>query len=690
MNCNASWSLASSWQASSRANSVAPMLTQLNSRRLAVATRQWILFPLLAATISVMAGCSSTANIQNPPAPAATPVAIAFQPLPPASVLVNATSSFTAVISNDPSNSGVDWSVQCQNPGNCGTLSAPHTPSGQATMYTPPSTLTGNNQPVTILAFATADHTKNVVAGLVVTAFGGNLKGTYVLQAQGLDSSLNPYQFAGVIVLDGNGGVSSGEQTVNFFDPNPNVGAFISKPDVVTGGSYFLGPDGRGTININTNDADLGTNGTEMFSFVFLSSSQTLITALPTSTLSVSATGTMDLQSSTVATPSAGYTFVVSGTDFASGLPTAFGGILNIDSPNNISGPGSVTDQNFDGTLTIGVTITGTISNPDSFGAVTLNLAVPDFPSTTSYQFTGYIVDAIHIKLIESDNPFGTGGVGSTAGLAIGQGSATGTFGGNTSFSGTYVFGVLGQDLSASSPSSLTSVGVFTADGSGDLANGLTDTLLQANGAQGTAGSQISAAFGGSYIVGTHPGTGRVRSIFSDFLPSPIDGFHPQFFFYLAGNGNPALVLASGDANYTFLGAGIAYPQAAAPLTFSGTYGFSIFQQNGSENEGTGPMTANSSSGTLSGSADINVGASSTSFDNLFTGTFAVPGSNGSFAGAFTGQAFEFSPFAADYYIVDPGHGFFVETDLVNPNSASGVVSFGYYAARTPVCVGCP
>jgi hypothetical protein len=101
-------------------------------------------------------------------------------------------------------------------------------------------------------------------------------------------------------------------------------------------------------------------------------------------------------------------------------------------------------------------------------------------------------------------------------------------------------------------------------------------------------------------------------------------------------------------------------------------------------------MTANSSSGTLSGSADINVGASSTSFDNLFTGTFAVPGSNGSFAGAFTGQAFEFSPFAADYYIVDPGHGFFVETDLVNPNSASGVVSFGYYAARTPVCVGCP
>ena len=50
---------------------------------------------------------------------------------------------------------------------------------------------------------------------------------------------------------------------------------------------------------------------------------------------------------------------------------------------------------------------------------------------------------------------------------------------------------------------------------------------------------------------------------------------------------------------------------------------------------------------------------------------------------------FEFSPFAVDYYIIDPSHGFFVETDLVNPNSSSGVVSFGYYAARTPVCATC-
>ena len=35
-------------------------------------------------------------------------------------------------------------------------------------------------------------------------------------------------------------------------------------------------------------------------------------------------------------------------------------------------------------------------------------------------------------------------------------------------------------------------------------------------------------------------------------------------------------------------------------------------------------------------------------------------------------------------------HGFFVETDLVNSTAPSAVVSFGYCAARTPVCTGCP
>jgi hypothetical protein len=92
--------------------------------------------------------------------------------------------------------------------------------------------------------------------------------------------------------------------------------------------------------------------------------------------------------------------------------------------------------------------------------------------------------------------------------------------------------------------------------------------------------------------------------------------------------------------------------------------------------------------GTLSGSLDV-MAASSAALANPFSWTIAPPGSSGRFAGAFNGQVFGFSPFAVDYYIIDPSHGFFVKTDLANPNSSSGVVSFGYYAARTPVCATC-
>jgi hypothetical protein len=176
-------------------------------------------------------------------------------------------------------------------------------------------------------------------------------------------------------------------------------------------GSMNFEQIGRGTISISTNNQDLGTNGVESFSFVILSSSQALITALPTSTLLVSATGTMDLQTSTAA-PAAGYAFVVSGTDFSSASPTSIGGVFNINSPNNVSGKGSVADQNLSGTVTAQKNLSGIISNPDSFGAVTLNLAVPTFTSTTAFQFTGYIVDATHIKVIESDNPLGSFGAG--------------------------------------------------------------------------------------------------------------------------------------------------------------------------------------------------------------------------------------------------------------------------------------
>lgn len=661
---------------------------------LVVLTKRPTVFLGIIILLSLLTGCAgggNTADVHNPPPPPpAKQVSITFQPAPTGSVQLGTLINFSAVVSNDATNAGVDWNVTCQTP-KCGSFSAVHTASGETTVYTPPSTLAGNVFTANVEAFATADHNQNVIAPVTVTAFGSNLSGTYILQAQGLDSiSLQPYQFTAAVVLDGNGHITSGEQAVNVVDQT--LGTLATKLDAVTDGSYFLGPDGRGIITIKTNDQAIGISGTETFNFVYLSTSQGFITQTDST---ASASGTMDLQTN-VAGLSGGYAFVASGMDVLNGVQTAFGGVFNVDSPNTISGAGSISDQNLAGTLTQNQPLSGTVSNPDSFGVVTIDLA-PAF-ALGPIEFLGFIVDSTHIKLIETDN---VGGVGtsSTAGLAIAQGTATGTFKGVSSFSGTYVYGLLGEDVSSGIPSTMTSVGMFTADGAGNLSNGFTDTFLQSNCVEknciqdGIPGAQVSTAFGGTYAMALN-GIGRNRVIPGMFSSPPSPVFRTLLIFYLTGNGNPALVLGGGDLsstqNYPSLGIGIAYPRANAPFTLNGTYGLTLTQQNGTESDAIAELSATASSGTLSGILDNDVVS-----DTPFSGTFGDPGPTGRFAAALTGTAFEFtspatSSFAAEFYAIDSGHGFLVETDLIDTNAPSATVSFGYYAARTPVCAGCP
>ena len=176
----------------------------------------------------------------------------------------------------------------------------------------------------------------------------------------GVDATGFPYHFAGVVALDGNGNVTNGEQTYTDYA--------MSSSDAITGGRYSIGPDGRGTITLNTTNQNIGQAGIEVFSLVVLSSSNLLIAKLDDAsinTLSTStAAGTMDLQTTTIAAPTAGYAFVVNGTDVTTLSPTAFGGILNIDSPGGVSGNGSVADQDVGGAVTTNSLISGTISAP--------------------------------------------------------------------------------------------------------------------------------------------------------------------------------------------------------------------------------------------------------------------------------------------------------------------------------------
>jgi hypothetical protein len=634
-----------------------------------VAIRRWILALVSAAIIAALVACGgSTTNVKNPPAPPSTPVSIAFQPAPAASVTVNSAIPITAVVSNDPSNAGVDWALPCQNNTNCGTLTPLHTQSGAPTTYMPPNTISGNSQAVTIEAFATADHTQNVVTAITVTGFASSLQGTYVFETRGIDAN-GPFQLAGAIVLDGNGGITSGKQTHSDF--------LLSVSDPISGGSYNIGPDGRGTLTLNTADRSIGQQGTENLSLVFLSSSHALIATLDNPLLNPSSetsSGTLDLQTSTTA-PAGGYAFVVNGTDLSL-EPMAIGGVLKISSPHTVSLAGSVADQDDAGTVFPNATISGTVTDPDSFGSLQFNLTTAF--ASTPLRFTGYIVDDQHIKLIESDNNGSGTGFGSTAGVAIGQGAATGTFTQKASFAGTYVFGIQGEDLSTS-PASLASVGRFTADSSGHLKNGYNDELL--NG----FGVEISDSFTGTYTLDS-TGNGRVDSSFNFSISGP----GPEFIFYLTGNGNPPLVLDADDAIGS-VGIGLAHPQTAAPFSFNGKYGLRFTQSNGqSENDATGQITVNGTSDALSGAVDTNLDFSPQPNTPL-AGTFAAIPNSGGFTGSLDNTFFP-SPgsvphtIAVAFYLIDVGHGYFIETDSL----ASGELSFGYFATRTPLCPACP
>jgi hypothetical protein len=635
--------------------------------RMALSFRRGITGFLAAVMASMLAACGgggSTTNVQNPPAPTSTPVSIAFQTPPASTITLNATTSVSAVVTNDPNGAGVDWALTCNPKGNCGTISPLHTQSGESATYTSPSSSSGNGQAITIEAFATADHSQNVLASLSIIGFSASLKGTYVFGTQGVDINGGPFQLAGVVVLDGNGGIVGGEQTHSDF--------VISYSDAITGGIYAIGPDGRGTMTINTANQNIGQLGVENFSLVVLSISKAFIVTLDDPNLqpsSETSSGAMDLQTSTAA-PTGGYAFVVNGTDINL-APMAIGGVMNIDSPNAISGAGSVADQDYSGSVFPNSALSGTLTSPDAYGSLQFTLTA-DF-AVTPMVFTGYVVDGTHIRLIESDNTAGTG-FGATGGQAISQGSSIGTFT-KSAFAGNYVFGILGQDLTGF-PVSLASAGNFTADSAGNLTNGYNDEYLSG------FGTEISDSFTGTYTLDA---TGRVDSN----INFDNNGPGPEFIFYLTGSGKPALVLDA-DLNIGSLGAGTAYPQAAAPLAFSGTYGMYFTQGAfGLEDDSTAAFTVDGTANTLSGTVDTNFLLSPLP-DSEITGTFGNIPTSGRAPGTLTNTYFP-SPgdprntLAVTYYLIDSEHGFFIETDSL----VSGELLFGYYEQRTPSCNSC-
>jgi hypothetical protein len=504
---------------------------------------------------------------------------------------INRTTTIAATVTNDGSNSGVDWS--CAPANSCGTFTPAHTASGGTTVYQAPAS-SGN---VTITAASTKKPTATASATVTINPIGStaNLTGTYTFFANGWDFNGNATSVAGTIVLSGTGNVTGGEQ--DFF--NAATPTIIMADPIPAGGTINLGSDGRGTITITP----INLNITETFSVVLVNNKHLLITEFDGNATSA---GAMDFQTAPASVPTGGNAFSLLDTwDIV-----AFGGVIT-------SNGTMVTDAEADaddaGSQSFDFTFSGdSITAPDAQGRGTISL--------DGLLFAYYVVGPEAFRLIEID---GASGGFLMTGSMFGQGTAAGTYSA-VSLQGRFAFGQAGE----------TSVGIgfygaagqFTTDGASAFTSGVAD-VNAGDGAPVLAGDLTAGSF---YAVASN-GYGYIT------LPGTTTDGLANFGIYMvdpnlniadpnSSTGGGGALMTDLDVNS--LGTGIVVRQATG-ATFAGNY---AFNEDGAYQTSTlfgffdilGQVFSDGSS-SVAGFADYNdVNNTGQSANSKLTGTFAA------------------------------------------------------------------
>lgn len=583
---------------------------------------------------------------------AAPAVAVTLGTPPPASLPTSATAVIAATVSNDSAKAGVSWG--CAPASSCGSFSPTQTASAAPTTYTAPASVPqGEN--VTITATSVADNTKSATATSAISVLGSaaSLKGQYAFLVSGQDNQSGSYAVDGSMTLDGNGNVTGGEQDFEDFNS-------VDSADPVTG-TYTIGPNRRGTITLTVrNDKSVGLNGVETFSIIVTSDSHALINE---DDGFATGAGVLDLQQGTpnftASEVSGGYSFTLMGTDLAtlSGV-TVSGGTFTADGVSTLDK--GTFDTNDRGTIASSA-FTGTFGPPDNYGRGLIT-------GSNGTAFTYYIVMGEVLRLIETDNNFGS------AGTAYGQG--TGSNFSNSSLADKFVFSEAGE----STFGPLAAAGELGTDGQGNITAGVADV--------NTRGAVVTGPLaGGTYAINNGPrgalmipiGPGSANSTsFIVYLTDPnLNLLDPNN----TSGGGGALILDNGADTY---GIGVLIPQVSpASSKFEGNYGIELTDApNGqAETDLTGQILGDAS-GKLSGTVDYaNVSNSSATLSTTnvsASGGFSTDSDNpGRFTGMMLlkGGVFSFVPGtnvqSLSFYQASDSQVFVVETDS---NVTTGVL----------------
>jgi hypothetical protein len=569
-----------------------------------------------------MAACGGSNNSNG--------ISIGFSQAPPAAMQTSASISVDAVVVNDTSNKGVDWTVTCGS-SDCGLIAPTHTDSGTATTYTAPASVpTGNT--VTITATATASSSATTTGTVTITSgsTGTALNGQYAFSVSGADTT-GFYVAVGSVVADGNGNITSGEE--DLCDLAQCFTAVLS-------GTFSTGSDNRGSITVNST-----TLGPQTLQMVVTSSSHALIIEFDGSATS---SGTLDLQDMTALNASAisgNYSMAVNGLDIATSgnaFPAALGGIMTAD------GVGGFTNVTLDindggGPIQPDTTVLGATSGPDAFGRVVI--------SDSQLQFVYYIVNAKALRFLEADGTFLTGGSAYTQGT----GSLT-----VANLAGTSVFTDVGETTSGSN--SLGLAGKMTVDNNGNGTAGFMDVN---EGGSVSSGSITGSTFTGfSAARGMLTLGGNVASTVANFQVYLVDPGVNILDPTNSTGGGGALLL---DSDNSAVGTGAIVPQSSG-TQFNGNYGLNLqaFTTSTSSNAvcvecDLVAQVSATTSASLTGTGDLNNSLNLVPVQAI-TGSLTPDGSNpGRITGSLTIGTF--GTFNVTYYQATNSQLVLVETD---------------------------
>jgi hypothetical protein len=298
-----------------------------------------------------------------------------------------------------------------------------------------------------------------------VTYSNASLKGSYVYQVHGFDTTGFPYREVGVFTADGNGNVTGGSDDSS----GSTTGTTVS-------GNYSIATDGTGFINLNTS---LG-----QISWAITLSSTSKFSLIEADSFA-NAGGTADLQvpSAIAATLNGTYVFHLHQEISAQNqAPAAAVGNLDVS-----SGTGSM-DENLAGVFS-SPNITATLAASAGLGRGTGTLVNSTTNFTTNFVY--YIVDiSKFVMLVSNVNAVGSGSAELQSG-AVGNG-----------LSGSYAFGSRGDDLTLNGfLAGVATVGEFTANAG--AISGTEDSSVEGNISSNTSVSSCYTASANGRVVVT-------------------------------------------------------------------------------------------------------------------------------------------------------------------------------------------